>query len=110
MEIAALLHVKTAVVTDNDGDLAALAAKYAKFDGVRDITVCYDGDIAFPTLEPQLFKKNGLEKVNKILGTTYATKELLLAFMSKNKTECALRFFDTTEDWEAPEYIANAVQ
>ncbi len=110
LEIAALLKVKTSVITDNDGDLAALKAKYEKFDGVGDISICYDADLAYQTLEPQLFKKNGLEKMNKILGTTHATKDELLAFMSKNKTECALRFFDTAETWEAPEYIADAVQ
>lgn len=110
LEIAQLLGIKTTVVTDNDGDLASIATKFDKFKSVDGITICYDANTAYKTLEPQLVKVNGLAKVNSILGTSYATEALLLNFMAKNKTECALRFFDTSLDWTVPEYITNAVQ
>ncbi len=110
LEIAALLKISIAVVTDNDGDVAALEDKYSDFLGKDGVLIAYDDDEACATLEPQLVKKNGEAKVKKILGKESATKEALEKWMEKNKTQSALKFFDTTESWVAPDYIANAVK
>ncbi len=110
LEIAEKLGVTAAVITDNDGKLAALEKKYAPFKGVASISVHYDTDVAYQTLEPQLVKKNGVAKVNSILGTTYATEGELIEYMKSQKTDTALAFFDTTEDWDAPDYIDKAIQ
>jgi putative ATP-dependent endonuclease of OLD family len=69
----------------------------------------YDDDLGARTLEPQLLKANGREKVNKILGKQYATDGELLKFMGANKTEVALAFFETEEAWAAPPYIEAAI-
>ena len=68
-----------AVVTDNDGDPAALRKKYADYGDVDHITISYDnvvdkgdlkiGDKSFNynTLEPKLLKSNDC----KTLGTLF---------------------------------------
>jgi len=110
LEIADLLGLEVDVVTDNDGDVAALLKKYEAFKGKPKLRIQYDEDVAFKTLEPQLLKANGRAVLNKILGTSHATDELLLDYMRKNKTECALKHFETEEPWTVPEYIARAVR
>jgi predicted ATP-dependent endonuclease of OLD family len=110
LEIAELLNVRAAVITDNDGKLAALEKKYAAFKTAKSITIHYDTDTAYKTLEPQLVKKNGLLKVNNILGKNFATEGELIAYMESQKTDTALAFFDTAEAWDAPDYIQNAIQ
>ncbi|MBY3054407.1 MULTISPECIES: ATP-dependent nuclease [Rhizobium] len=110
LEIAQNLEVRTAVITDNDGKLDALKKKYDPFKGVASISVHYDTDIAYKTLEHQLVKKNGLAKVNKVLGTAYINEDDLIEYMQAQKTDTALAFFDTAEDWDAPDYIDQAIQ
>lgn len=110
LEIAKMLQIEVAVVTDNDGDVDALKAKYLKFDGITHIKICYDVDIAHQTLEPQLIKANSLAKINTVLGTKHADEDALRAYMTGNKTECALRFFDSNEDWVVPRYIVDAIK
>jgi putative ATP-dependent endonuclease of the OLD family len=109
LDIALVLDADVDVVTDNDGDTDKLKTKYADYDCKGNIAVYYDDDLSRPTLEPQLLKANGRDLVNKILGKSYATDEDLLKYMHDNKTECALKFFETTMVWTVPDYIANVV-
>jgi putative ATP-dependent endonuclease of the OLD family len=109
LDIALVLDSDVDVVTDNDGDIEKLKKKYADYFGAGCIGIYYDDDASYPTLEPQLVRANGLDLVNKILGKTYTTEEQLLKHMGENKTECALKFFETTRPWAVPEYIADAV-
>ena len=109
LEIAVLLDRTVAVVTDNDGKVDALAAKYADYVGKPKISIHYDHDGSFPTLEPQLLKANGRAAIEKILGKDFASDAELLAYMMSNKADTALKFFKTEEPWVVPEYILNAV-
>ena len=111
LEIAACLKLDVCVVTDNDGDVAAMKCKYKKYINgeCSTIKICYDDDEECPTLEPQLLKANSLATLNTILGTTHADDAALLRFMDQNKTDCALKMFGTAQHWVAPEYIANAI-
>lgn len=109
LEIALLLDLKVDVVTDNDGNLDKLKAKYDGYWDKDNIQILHDLDVTCPTLEPQLLKANGLDIVNKVLGKTFTDTASLLAFMGNNKTECALRFLKTGETWTAPEYIKRAI-
>lgn len=109
LEIAVLLGVTADVVTDNDGDLDKLKAKYKDYLERDAIRILYDDNTLFPTLEPQLLKANGRDKVNKILKREFADDDALKAYMKDNKTECALRFFETDLSWDVPEYIQRAV-
>lgn len=112
LEIAALLDLDVRVVTDNDRNVDALKAKYeAYLDGTpRRISIMYDIDQDCPTLEPQLLKANSLDGLNAIFGTSYETDAALLSYMERNKTDCALKLFETEQSWVIPEYIANAVE
>ncbi|MCL5423369.1 MAG: AAA family ATPase [Nitrospirae bacterium] len=126
LEIAANISKAVTVVTDNDGDVDALKAKYANYlgDAKKDfIDICFDetedsGNLTigknnlpfnYNTLEPKLLKANGLEKLNAILGTSFQSEDELHRYMKANKTECALRIFDTKDDIKFPQYIIDAV-
>ena len=88
------------------------------------IEICFDetedtGDLKigknekpfnYNTLEPKILKSNDLEKLNMILGTTYANEDELHKYMRSNKTDCALKIFDTKENVSFPQYILNAIQ
>jgi len=112
LEIAKLLSLDVRAVTDNDGDVAVLRAKYAGYlNGDHPtIKICFDEDEVCRTLEPQLLKANDREKLNTILNKKHSDDEALLKYMDRNKTDCALKMFETSEAWTAPGYIANAVQ
>lgn len=109
LEIAVLLERKVDVITDNDGDADALKRKYADYIGKPGVSLRFDEDDTAVTLEPQLLKANGREKVNVILGKSFTNDHDLLKFMAANKTESALAFFQTEESWTAPTYIEAAV-
>lgn len=113
------------VVTDNDGDMAAINKKYANYIGAKRkeyIKICVDdvvdtgtlkidkSDYNYNTLEPKLLKVNGLDKLNQIFGTDYTNEDDLRKFMKHNKTECALRIFESSEQIEIPEYILEAIR
>lgn len=112
LEIAELLNLDVRVVTDNDGNVTALKSKYAHYlDGrTPKVRICFDPDEAYTTLEPQLLKSNSRDTLNAILGTTFPDDASLLNYMKKNKTDCALKLFETKQAWNAPAYIANAIQ
>lgn len=112
LEIATLLGTEVDVVTDNDANVSQLKSKYADYLGAKakpNIRIRFDDREAFPTLEPQLLKANDLATLNTILGTTFSGEDLLLKYMESNKTECALKFFETTTPWNVPEYITHAI-
>ncbi|MCW0018959.1 ATP-dependent endonuclease [Rhizobium sp. BT-226] len=109
LEIAVLLDRTVAVVTDNDGKVAALTAKYVDYMGKPKISILYDGDEQFPTLEPQLLKANSRAVIEKVLGKSFVSDAALLEHMKDNKADTALKFFTTTEAWNVPGYIASAV-
>ena len=112
LEIAKLLGIKTDVVTDNDGDVAALQVKYADYLAGGQINIRYDADEGFPTLEPQMLKANSLDVLNRVLGTDYRATDPLIKYMAApaNKTDVALKIFDTTEALTFPGYINAAVE
>lgn len=111
LDIAKDLSKEIIVVTDNDGDFSKnVSEKYASYSDTENIQICSSEDNNLPTLEPHLVGLNELEKLNSILGKTYADKEQLLKYMTANKTEYALNIFESDEEIIYPEYILNAVQ
>ncbi|MEM9954186.1 MAG: TOPRIM nucleotidyl transferase/hydrolase domain-containing protein [Chloroflexota bacterium] len=112
LEIAAKLNINVKVITDNDENVEALQRKYSEFLPYPNIQICYDDDEKYPTLEPQLLKANNLNTLNtlnKALGKHFKLDEELLSYMDKNKTECALKLFNTNEPFNIPEYIQYAI-
>lgn len=125
LEIAKLLEKPVAVVTDNDGDIEAIDKKYEDYLGGNEksyIKICVDRNVDtgnlmigeknynYNTLEPKLLNANGLELLNKIFETSYSNEDELRKYMKHNKTECALKIFDTKEKIEIPQYILEAIQ
>lgn len=121
LEIAEKIGTKVAVVTDNDGNVEALNKKYENYLGDKvkqNIKICFDSivdngdlqDFNYNTLEPKFLKANSRELLNKILGTTYQTDDELLKYMKANKTESALKIFETKETLNFPQYILDAIK
>ena len=124
LEIAEKISKDVAVVTDNDGDVNAVKKKYRKYLGKnerKNIKICFDkkvreaenGDLPtgfnYNTLEPNLLRKNSRSRLNKIFGTSHRTDEALLKFMKANKTDCALKIFNTKRTVKFPRYILKAI-
>lgn len=109
LEIAVLLDLRIDVITDNDGDLEAVRRKYDGFLDKDHIKIHYDDDATVKTLEPQLLKFNDRSTINTILEKKFKTDAELLTYMEANKTEIALRFFQTNVPWGVPDYIEAAI-
>lgn len=120
LEIAEKTEQVVSVMTDNDGDVGAVSRKYANYLGSNqkdNIKICFDPNVApaLPddaqfnnnTLEPTIFRANGREILNRIFGTSYDNDTALLKYMHNNKTDCALRIFQSNERISYPEYIKN---
>ena len=125
LEIADKLEKPTSVVTDNDGDVPALEKKYEEYLGINKkahINICFDPDVDtgtleikekkfnYNTLEPKMVKANTREGMNAILETDYSNDDSLHIYMKSNKTECALKLFDTKKSIKFPKYILDAIQ
>ncbi|WP_240416030.1 ATP-dependent nuclease [Paenibacillus periandrae] len=112
LEIAKKLHLMVNVVTDNDGDVRGLKEKYVDYLGLDTIKICFDEDEDYQTLEPQIVKCNELTTLNKIFKTSYLHKHEMMAYMQKktNKTNCALKIFESKEKITIPRYINDAIK
>lgn len=110
LEIAVLLKKNVDVVTDNDGNVEAVKAKYADYLTSDIVSIHYDDDESANTLEPQLVKKNGLATINAVLGQSFPDDATALVYMKSHKADTALKFFETTVDWSPPDYIARAIR
>lgn len=124
LEIAWKLKKPVAVVTDNDGDVDALLKKYENYLGTNEkayIRICFDNtvdarkDIAgesfnFNTLEPRMLAANDRAVMNEILGTSFDEEERLLKHMRANKTDCALKVFNSEKTVKFPGYVNAAIE
>lgn len=110
LEIARALKQDVCVVTDNDGDADAVGEKYAEFSTAKNIRICYSKDNALYTLELHLQRLNPREMLNRVFDSCFTDETELLKFMLGNKTECALKVFDSSETITMPEYIRDAVR
>jgi hypothetical protein len=79
------------------------------YSNLSHVRLLFDDDETARTLEPQLLKWNGRVRVNLILGQSFDLDADLLKYMEDNKTESALKFFETKTEWTVPEYISRAI-
>ena len=125
LEIAKKIKKSVTVATDNDGNPKVVKVKYADYLGdnaVDFIKIYFDETVDtgtfeiegkrfnYNTLEPKLLKVNSLDSLNKIFGTSYLTINDLHKYMKANKTDCALKIFNTTETINFPQYILDAIK
>jgi len=115
LEIAEKIKKPIAVVTDNDGDFEnKITRKYEPYKDCATIKICADSNNDLNTLEPQLVEANKdqlnvLREVLEIEETKYPDKNSIIEYMKDNKTDCALKIFETTKDIKFPKYILDAI-
>jgi predicted ATPase len=121
LELANALKIPVAVVTDNDGDTAAVEKKYAPYKDSDTVRICFDSVVDtgsltikdkpfnYNTLEPKLLKANDRATLNSVLGASAETDDELRIYMRTNKTESALAIFNSTTKITYPDYIQEAI-
>ncbi|WP_215905172.1 ATP-dependent nuclease [Treponema phagedenis] len=122
LELSEKLEKEVIVITDNDGNIEALHRKYCNYIGNNqksNIKICYDSteheytgklkNYNYNTLEPCMLRANDLPLLNRILGKSFEDEDSLLKYMKENKTESAIKIFDTTEPLSFPKYIMEAL-
>lgn len=114
LEIAVLLNEKVGVITDNDGDYTNnIEKKYKDFKDYKNIQVFADSRKDLNTLEPQFVDVNDIKTLSDIVRKKKEekdTKEELIKFMINNKSEWALKVFESNQILEYPDYIKRAVK
>lgn len=112
LDIASLLEIKVSVITDNDGDYATkITAKYEPYNVDENIKIYASENNELKTLEPQIVDVNTLEILNEVLGKNFDTKEQALSHMinKDNKTDCALKIFNSKKNITFPQYVVDAI-
>ena len=111
LDIAKELKKDVVVVTDNDGDYGnKVDEKYKHFKSCSNIKICRSENDSAPTLEPQIVECNNFTALNKIFGTSHKNQESLKKYMENNKTECALKIFETQEEIIFPQYVTESIE
>lgn len=111
LDIAKEVGHPTVVVTDNDCNYQRnVTERYAAYDTIPTITICADRDHARPTLEHHVLAASGLDTLNAVLGTKHLTEASMLDYMLNNKTDWALKAFDTDIPLGVPAYLIPALE
>ena len=116
LEIAEKIKKPVAVITDNDGDHEnKITKKYKDYSNVDCISIFADDRNELNTLEPQFVNANensleGLCKAIEIDYSKYNTSDKIKNYMISNKTDWALRIFESVKTVQYPQYIKNAVK
>ena len=122
LEIAKKINKKTAVIRDNDGRLKSIQKNdkaYLPENNEQQVVFFDPIDHKYKgkmekynnnTLEPCLLRANDRKTLNSILGTKHKTDDALLKYMNSNKTDCALKLFETDVKFKAPGYIEKALE
>ena len=103
------------MVTDNDGDYEKkVQNKFEPFNNVPTIKICADSNNNLNTLEPQFIDSNKdhlntLREIFEINNDKYPDEKSISEYMQNNKTDCALKIFNTNKDIKFPQYILNSI-
>ncbi|MGK0176007.1 MAG: putative ATP-dependent endonuclease of OLD family [Ulvibacter sp.] len=116
LEIANMVNQPVAVITDNDGNFAEnITKKYKDYEEHTHIKIFADKDEKLNTLEPQFVEANidqltALRTVLKITKKAYPEVKNINKYMIGNKTEWALKVFESEMKVNYPKYMLNAVE
>ena len=116
LDIAKMIGIKVAVITDNDGDYSnTIEEKYKDYKDIPNINVFADSNDSLNTLEPQFVNANidnisSLCEIIEIDKEKYTTSDKLSEYMVKNKTKWALKIFESKIKVKYPNYIIQAVE
>ncbi|MDD5449579.1 MAG: AAA family ATPase [Candidatus Omnitrophica bacterium] len=115
LEIAEKIKKPIIIVTDNDGNFQNnVIKKYKSYDKCETVKIFADQRDSLKTMEPQMVEANKgqlplLREVLDIKETFYPTEADISNYMQDNKTECALKIFETKKDIKFPQYIIDAI-
>ena len=113
-DLAEISEKKIFITTDNDGDYNKVKEKFKKYSKYVEVFIEENKDLN--TIEPSILSANKnnfnefraiIYKRNDINSRDYNT---LLNFMLKNKTEWALRVFETQEKINYPKHINDLLE
>lgn len=117
--IAVMIGKQISIVTDNDENIKGLKERYSDYIDNPLTRFFYEKNETFNTLEPSVLNANceddGIptEKFKNVVYKKSKNKKLsfeeMSSFMQKNKTEWAMRVFDSEEKIEYPEYITDVI-
>ena len=117
--IAVMIGKQISIVTDNDGNIKGLKERYSDYIDNPLTRFFYEKNETFNTLEPSVLNANceddGIptEKFKNVVYKKSKNKKIsfeeMSSFMQKNKTEWAMRVFDSEEKIEYPEYITDVI-
>lgn len=116
LEIAKSVDQPVAVITDNDGDYEKnVTTKFADFNDSECVYIFADSRNELNTLEPQFIDANkeslsGLYRAIGVVQNEHDSKEKILSYMTSNKTEWALRVFESDQALVFPHYITDTVK
>ncbi len=111
LEIARILGIKTAVVTDNDGDYDVnIIQNYADYTSGQypNIRIFSEANNELYTYEASIYSVN--ETVCDRLFSGATRTRTVLEYMLANKSEVAYRLSIAEEQIIVPQYISNAIQ
>lgn len=112
-ELAMLVEKKISIITDNDGDVSTVQARYAEYG--EGVALFIDEDNDHNTLEPSVLAANihQYEAFRDIVyhgaGKDKVTPDQLQSFMTKNKTEWSMRVFQNDSNISYPGHIRRAI-
>lgn len=111
-EIAEAIKKEIRIVTDNDGDYQHnIVDKYKKYQDSKFVKVYSNSNDKQNTLEPSFVYANKLEILTSVLNYKATNQEELISIMLNNKTDWALRLFDSDNiDICFPEYINECIK
>ena len=97
------------MVRDNDGEPSRVSGLYEEYAGQTNINIYIDPDASARTLEPQLLKSNGREKLIEMLNEEFASDDDLESHMTANKTSVALKLYEHEDELVIPDYLQDAI-
>jgi putative ATP-dependent endonuclease of OLD family len=113
LELAKRLQKKVAVVTDNDGDFGTkIQNKYKEYLDCSYIKICASKNNDLKTLEPQFAdaNKDYIDTLRTVIGANEKQHPNIVEYMIDNKTEWALKVFNSNNKFNYPQYIQEALK
>jgi len=109
LEIASLLKIRTAVITDNDGNFEEnITEKYSDFSEAAEILIRADRDPENTTFEISFYNAN--KGICNELFTDRVRSNTVLQYMLANKAEVAYQLLlQKADQLIAPDYIKEAI-
>lgn len=106
LEILKIVGNEVHVITDNDGDPDSNRINgLKKYESYKNIHIHYSSNSKTNTLEPCFVECNDLNVLNTIFNVNYKDKFELIKYLKNDKTDWAMKIFDTDQIIKFPEYI-----